>query len=75
METYTKIDTMYKRYAFDGKNCPKKEWLKFRNKIRHDHRLRHRSEQGDGLQGDARRDRRDSELHVRRQRGRRTGHQ
>ena len=33
METYTKIDTMYKRYAFDGKNCPKKEWLKFRNKI------------------------------------------
>ena len=33
METYTKIDTMYKRYAFDGKDCPKKEWLKFRNKI------------------------------------------
>lgn len=33
METFTKIDTMYKRYAFDGKNCPKKEWLKFRNKI------------------------------------------
>lgn len=33
METYTKIDTMYKRYAFDGRICPKKEWLKFRNKI------------------------------------------
>ena len=33
METYTKIDTMYKRYAFDANTCPKKEWLKFRNKI------------------------------------------
>ena len=33
METFTKIDTLYKRYAFDGKNCPKKEWLRFRNKI------------------------------------------
>lgn len=33
LETFQKIDTLYKRYAFDGKNCPKKEWLKFRNKI------------------------------------------
>jgi hypothetical protein len=33
MEVYTKIDTMYKRYIFDGKVCPKKEWLKFKNKI------------------------------------------
>ena len=33
METYTKIDTMYKRYQFDGKDCPNKDWLKFKNKI------------------------------------------
>lgn len=33
METYTKIDTMYKRYIFDGKECPNKDWLKFKNKI------------------------------------------
>lgn len=33
METYTKIDTMYKRYQFDGKDCPNKKWLKFKNKI------------------------------------------
>ena len=33
METYTKIDTMYKRYIFDGKDCPNKDWLKFKNKI------------------------------------------
>ena len=33
METYTKIDTMYKRYAFDAKTCPNQKWLKFRNKI------------------------------------------
>ena len=33
METYTKINTLYKRYAFDGKDCANKEWLKFRNKI------------------------------------------
>ena len=33
LETFQKIDTLYKRYAFDGKDCPKKEWLKFRNKI------------------------------------------
>lgn len=33
METYTKIDTIYKRYQFDGKDCPNKDWLKFRNKI------------------------------------------
>lgn len=24
---------MYKRYIFDGKNCPNKDWLKFKNKI------------------------------------------
>ena len=33
METYTKIDTMYKRYIFDSKDCPNKDWLKFKNKI------------------------------------------
>lgn len=33
MNTYTKIDTMYKRYIFDGKECPNKDWLKFKNKI------------------------------------------
>ena len=33
MEVFTKIDTLYKRYIFDGKECPKKEWLKFKNKI------------------------------------------
>lgn len=33
LQVYDKINTIYKRYAFDGKNCPKKEWLKFRNKI------------------------------------------
>ena len=33
MDTYTKIDTMYKRYQFDGKDCPNKDWLKFKNKI------------------------------------------
>lgn len=33
METYTKIDTMLKRYIFDGKECPNKDWLKFKNKI------------------------------------------
>ena len=33
METYTKIDTMYKRYQFDGKDCPNKDWLKFKNKV------------------------------------------
>ena len=33
METYTKIDTIYKRYQFSGKDCPNKKWLKFRNKI------------------------------------------
>lgn len=33
METYTKINTMLKRYIFDGKECPNKDWLKFKNKI------------------------------------------
>lgn len=33
METYTKIDTIYRRYIFDGKDCPNKDWLKFKNKI------------------------------------------
>ena len=33
LETYTKIDTMYRRYIFDGKDCPNKDWLKFKNKI------------------------------------------
>jgi len=32
-ETYTKIQTMYKRYIFDGKSCPNQKWLKFKNKI------------------------------------------
>jgi len=33
LETYTKIDTMYRRYIFDSKDCPNKDWLKFKNKI------------------------------------------
>ena len=33
LQTYQKINTMYKRYIFDAKDCPNKEWLKFRNKI------------------------------------------
>lgn len=33
LEVYSKIQTLYKRYIFDGKECPKKEWLKFKNKI------------------------------------------
>ena len=33
METYTKINSLYKRYAFEAKNCPNKKWLKMRNKI------------------------------------------
>lgn len=33
MVVYTKINTLYKRYAFDGKECPNKKWLKMRNKI------------------------------------------
>lgn len=33
METYQKIDTIYRRYIFDGKDCPNKDWLKFKNKI------------------------------------------
>lgn len=30
---YTKINTLYKRYIFDSKDCPNKEWVKFKNKI------------------------------------------
>lgn len=33
LQTFTKIDTLYKRYIFDGKTCPNKDWLKFKNKI------------------------------------------
>jgi hypothetical protein len=33
METFQKIDTLYKRYQFKGNECPNQKWLKFRNKI------------------------------------------
>lgn len=33
LQVYDKIDTIYKRYQFDGKDCPNKDWLKFKNKI------------------------------------------
>ena len=33
LETFQKIDTLYKRYQFSGKDCPNQKWLKFRNKI------------------------------------------
>ena len=33
LKVYTKINTLYKRYAFDAKECPNKKWLKMRNKI------------------------------------------
>ena len=33
MEVYQKINTLYKRYIFDGSKCPNKKWLKFKNKI------------------------------------------
>ena len=33
LQTYQKINTIYKRYVFDAKDCPNKEWLKFKNKI------------------------------------------
>lgn len=33
MQTYTKINTLYKRYQFEAKNCPNKKWLLMRNKI------------------------------------------
>lgn len=32
-QVYTKINTLYKRYQFDGKSCPNQKWLKFKNKI------------------------------------------
>ena len=33
LQVYTKSDTMYKRYQFNGKDCPNQKWLKFKNKI------------------------------------------
>ena len=33
METYTKIQTLYKRYKNLGDNCPNPKWRKFQNKI------------------------------------------
>ena len=30
---FTKINTLYRRYAFEAKDCPNKKWLKLRNKI------------------------------------------
>lgn len=33
METYQKIQTLYKRYIFDASKCPNKAWAKFKNKI------------------------------------------
>ena len=33
LEVYDKINTLYKRYAFDGKICPNPKWLLFKNKI------------------------------------------
>lgn len=32
-QVYTKINTMYCRYQFNGNECPNKKWLKFKNKI------------------------------------------
>jgi hypothetical protein len=32
-QTFTKINTLYRRYQFDGKSCPNQKWLKFKNKI------------------------------------------
>lgn len=33
METYQKIQTLYKRYIFDASKCPNPKWAKFKNKI------------------------------------------
>jgi len=33
LQVYDKINTLYKRYIFDGSKCPNKKWLKFKNKI------------------------------------------
>ena len=33
LQTYQKINTLYKRYDFDANSCPNKKWLKFKNKI------------------------------------------
>lgn len=33
LQVYDKINTLYKRYIFDGNQCPNKKWLKFKNKI------------------------------------------
>ena len=32
-QVFTKINTLYRRYAFEAKDCPNKKWLKMRNKI------------------------------------------
>lgn len=32
-QTYTKINSIYKRYAFDVKECPNKKWASMRNKM------------------------------------------
>ena len=33
LQTFTKINTLYKRYQFKGTDCPNQKWLKFKNKI------------------------------------------
>lgn len=33
LNTYTKINTLHKRYIFDTKTCPNPKWAKFKNKI------------------------------------------
>lgn len=33
LKVFTKINTLYKRYAFEAKDCPNQKWLKMRNKI------------------------------------------
>lgn len=33
MEVFQKINTLYRRYAFEAKDCPNTKWLKMRNKI------------------------------------------
>lgn len=33
LQVYDKINTLYKRYIFDVKDCPNPKWAKFKNKI------------------------------------------
>ena len=33
MQKYTKINTMYKRYVFQGLECPNEKWKRFKNQI------------------------------------------